>query len=196
MGGMRWGAGRPAWHVKAEHCKSLDVRRFQREGCLSIGAAGTWAWRDPDTGERLASIGYRSAHGSLHLDYSIDGMPRPQVITISRTPCHYGGTRPWFTCPVRGERVAKLYLRGGRFACRHCQRLVYASQSEDLCGRSWRRQAKVEARLEDNWGRPKGMHRSTYERLIETLMDCEEERERAIAAFLARHSPDVLSFLG
>ena len=170
-GGMRYGAGRPATHVKAEHCKRLDVRRWQREGALRPGVSGTWGWSNTETGERTGTIGYRAGDGFVHLDYAINGKPANQRISLDTTRCNYGGVRPWFICPIRGERVAVMYLRAGRFACRRCQRLAYASQSGDAIDRTWRRQHKAEARLDDDWQRPKGMHRTTHERLLSIIED-------------------------
>ena len=184
-GGSRCGAGRPAMHVKAEHCRSIDVRRWQREGILHAGRAGTWQWSDPDTGERRAAIGYRSDGSCVTLDYTIDGDPRKQTVWLTRTGCNYGGTRQWFTCPIRGERVAVLFLRAGRFACRHCQRIAYASQSGDLLSRMWRKQANAEAKLGPNWTRPKGMHDATRARLLSVIWDCVERRDAALAGHLA-----------
>ena len=187
-GGSRYGAGRPAQHVKAEHCRRIDVRRWQREGMLQEGHAGTWQWSDPDTGKRTAAVGYRANGGGVTLDYSIDGKPHNQFVWLTETACNFGGTRQWFACPIRGERVAVLFLRAGRFACRHCQRIAYASQSGDLCGRTWRKQAKAEAKLGPNWTRPKGMHEKTRERLLSTIWECEEWRDVA----LARHIGDLM----
>ena len=190
-GGSRYGAGRPAMHVKAEHCRRIDVRRWQREGILQDGRAGGWQWTDPDTGKQTAAIGYRADGSSVTLNYSIDGDPRTQVLWLAETACNYGGTRQWFTCPIRGERVAVLFLRAGRFACRHCQRIAYGSQSGDLCDRTWRKQAKAEAKLGPNWARPKGIHATTRDRLLSIIWECEERREMALGVFLdammARH---------
>lgn len=197
-GGSRYGAGRPAMHIKAEHCRRLDVRRWQREGILRPGRSGAWQWTDTETGERRASIGYRSDGGSVTLDYSIDGSPRAQSIWLTETTCNFGGTRKWFTCPIRGERVAVLYLRAGRFACRHCQRIAYSSQSGDAIDRTWRRQQKAEAKLGEYWQRPKGMHRATHDRLLSIIGDCEERRDaelsRYVAALMQRH-PGLLDDL-
>ena len=183
-GGSRYNAGRPALHFKAEHCRRIDVRRWQREGILRAGRGGTWQWSDPDTGERKAAIGYRSDDHCLTLDYSINGEPRKQVVGLTETACNYGGTRQWFTCPIRGERVAVLYLRAGRFACRHCQHIAYASQSGDALDRTWRKQSKAEAKLGPDWSRPKGMHAATRERFLSVIFDCEERRETALAGYL------------
>lgn len=184
-GGSRSGAGRPAMHVKAEHCKRIDVRRWHREGILAGRQLGSWQWTDAQTGERLATIGYRSDGTSVALDYLIDGKDCSQRVRLSHSACHYGGARPWFICPIRGERVAVLYLRAGRFACRDCQRLTYASQSGDAIDRGWRRQQKIEAKLGADWTRPKGMHRTTHERLMSIIWDCEEKRDAALSRFLA-----------
>ena len=186
-GGMRCGAGRPGWHVKAEHCRSIDVRRLHREGLLRSGVATTWAWTDKATGERLAAIGLRAADGTLTLAYSLNDKPTHQWVPLERTPCHYGGSRPWFNCPRCRRRVAVLYLRASGFACRRCQRLTYASRSDDAIDRTWRRQAKLEARLGPHWKRPKGMHRATRDRLIAEIFACEETRERELAGYVASH---------
>ena len=195
-GGSRYNAGRPAQHVKAEHCRSIDARRWQREGILQEGRAGTWQWSDPDTGKQTAAIGYRANGGGVELNYSIDGTPHTQFLWLTETPCNYGGARQWFTCPIRGERVAVLFLRAGRFACRHCQRIAYASQSGDLCDRTWRKQAKAEAKLGPNWSRPKGMHAATRKRLMAIIWACEERRDDALSGMLAtmmRRHPSLRS---
>jgi len=172
--------------VKAEHCRQLDVRRWQLEGLLRPGSGGGWQWTNAETGELRASISYRVCAGAVTLDYAIDGRPCSQNIPLRYTACTYGGTRPWFICPVRGERVAVLYLRAGRFACRQCQRVAYASQSADAIDRVWRRQHKAENKLGENWRRPKGMHQTTHRRLLSIIMQCEERREIALGGFLEK----------
>ncbi len=179
-GGSRYGAGRPAMHAKAEHCRRIDVRRWQREGVLRNGCAGSWQWTDAETGERRATIGYKSDGFSVMLNYSIDGRDCSQRVRLSDSSCNYGGKRPWFVCPIRGERVAVLYLRAGRFACRNCQRLAYASQSGDAIDRSWQRQRRIEAKLGDHGRRPNGMHHATHARLLTMIYDCEEQRDAAL----------------
>ena len=183
-GGTRYGAGRPAQHSKAEHCKRLDVRRWHREGVLQAGVSGSWVWSDSATGEHTGSIGYSVCDGLVNLNYSVNGQPSNQRIALTRTPCTYGGVRPWFVCPVHGERVAVLYLRAGRFACRHCQGIAYASQSDDAIGRDWRKQSKLESKLGRGWARPKGMHHATRERLVSAIIDCELRRDDAIDGYL------------
>jgi len=59
------------------------------------------------------------------LEYKVD---------ITTTPCHLGGVRYWFICPLWncGRRVGKLYLPSGAkyFGCRHCYDLTYTSCQE------------------------------------------------------------------
>lgn len=185
-GGWRFGAGRPGWHVKAEHLRRIDVRRWAREGMLVPGCRGGWCWRDPDSGETTASIGYASEAGAVVLSFAAGDEAVRQRVPILTTGCNYGGARQWFGCPQCGRRVAILYLRGRRFACRTCQRVAYASQSEDDVGRAWRKQSKAEAKLGDDWSRPKGMHRATHHRLLESISECEEHRDQALLGFAAR----------
>lgn len=185
-GGSRCGAGRPGWHVKAEHCRSIDARRWAREGILCDGRAGGWAWTDPQTRETRASISYRVDAHEVALIYNLNGEPMHQRVPILRTACNYGGTRSWFGCPRCGRRVALLYVRSRGFGCRKCCRVAHGSQSDDELGRMWRRQGKLEARLGPDWRRPKGMHKRTHERLLEGIIDCEETRKSALENFLAR----------
>jgi hypothetical protein len=71
--------------------------------------------------------------------------------------------------------VRKLYLGNLYFACRHCYRLRYASQSEHRRERLERRRYKLIRRMGgdgESWSwpeRPHGMHRSTYDALLEQL---------------------------
>ena len=185
-GGMRWGAGRPAHKGKAEACMRLDVRLWARRGMLAPGYSGTWSWSNSHTGERTGSIGFRISGAMAILSYALNGSTRSQTVPIVTTPCNFGSSRPWFACPLCHERVAILYLRRGGFYCRTCAKVGYYSQSEDACGRAWRKQQKAEAKLDPNWQRPKGMHHATRERLLETIWECEEVRDRAIAGFLSR----------
>lgn len=64
------------------------------------------------------------------------------------------------------RRAGLVRLPGGRrqvrgqvhavktVGCRKCQRLAYASESEEACGRSWRAQQKVERKLGPDCAKP------------------------------------------
>ena len=184
-GGSRSGAGRPGWRPKAEQHRNLDVRRFAAENMLRPGS-WSWVWKDGTTGVELASIGVRGGVDRMTLSYQVDGEAVSCLVDIVKTECGFGGARPWFSCPRCARRVARLYMRAKYFACRHCQRLSYASQADDACGRTWRKQRRIEARLDENGQRPKHMHWRTYQRLLRGIIDCEEQREQWLAGAVAR----------
>lgn len=52
----------------AEQCRRIDVRRWHLEGIFAGCRMGSWQWTDAQTGERLATIGYRSDGDSVALD--------------------------------------------------------------------------------------------------------------------------------
>lgn len=189
-GGYRYGAGRPGWHAKTAGKLAVDVRRLHRDGYLSGAACRmTWTWAsgaaiELETTPDVVTLVYR------YKDAQGDWRDVRQPVTVTRTPCHYGGTRPWFACPRCWRRVAILYLWNVP-ACRTCARLVYPSQADDAIGRSWRRTRKLEHLLsggagEWNHRRPKGMRRATFERLREAYWREEQLRDEALLAFVAR----------
>ena len=177
MGGI--GSGR-RWHYGAkrttEDSTPLDIRRLQRAGVLIQGQFFGWEWTVG--GRAVANIQgrvevdrvvllYRHRSGD---DESWQDVEQP--VRFDHTPCTYGGTRRWWICPSCGRRVAVVYGPGRLFACRHCYRLVYASQREAEDDRARRQAEKIRRRL--GWpagianpegGKPKGMHWRTFERL-------------------------------
>lgn len=188
-GGARYGAGRPALRLKAEQLHRLDIRVMARGGLLKSTMPFSWSWNRG--GEPSGNIAIHiESENALTLRYTFTGgevaRDVAERVSIARTRCPYGGSRPWFNCTRCPRRVAVLYLRQGVFACRHCQRVAYSSQSDDALDRMWRKQTKIEARLDDNWRRPKGMWQQTYRALICTLNDCELRRELAFEAFAIR----------
>lgn len=160
--------------------QTLDVRRLHQDHLLAPGQFYRWSWKRG--AETVASLQIRTAVDELTLIYrhrggDTDWQRMEYAIGLTWTGCTFGGRRPWFLCPENGcrRRVARLYLsRTGIFTCRHCNQLVYACQSESASDRAARRADKIRERL--GWeagtlngkgGKPKGMHRSTYERLVE-----------------------------
>ena len=180
MGG--YGSGR-RWHYGAKDTtsdyRSLDIRRWKRDGLLTPGQSFGWQWSRHD--EVLASIRVRIEERRLFLIYrhSNRGEDKWQAenypVCLDWTECHLGGQRPWFICPANncGRRVAILYS-GSIFACRHCYQLAYESQREAPHDRACRRADRIREKLDwpggilegSGWGKPKGMHKQTFERLI------------------------------
>ena len=128
MGGTN--SGRYRWRNRGavEGCIGLDVRKLQRSGWLRPGCYSIISWEtyyDPKP-----KIGLRAAEEFVELGYSYAGGPQFEYrINLDRTACNYGGSRLWFRCYWCNRRVAKLYLFGGQFRCRHCHRLTYSTQS-------------------------------------------------------------------
>jgi hypothetical protein len=172
-----------------ESCRSIDVLDWHRRGYLGSPRWFSWAWtRD---GKRVASINVEAQRQSVTLkyrsrSYGEDWSDVEQRIALVWTPCRLGGERPWFTCSVAsngvycGRRVIKLYGVGRLFACRHCYRLAYTSQSEGVLDRANRRASKIRRRLGGDAGpsepfpeKPKGMWQRKYERLRERAVEAE-----------------------
>lgn len=191
-GGARWGAGRPGTKAIGENMYRVDVWVWARRGYFKQPGHFVWKWRRG--GEPAGSVAvwvYPPDGVTLKFTSTTNGERRDVVqrIALERVACRFGGWREWFGCPCCRGRVAVLYLRWGRFACRACQRVAYASQSEDELDRAWRTQSRLEARLGKHWSRPKGMRLQTYERLFAAVLTCEEQREAALGVLMDRMFP-------
>lgn len=160
-----------------DEMRSIDVRRWSREGMLRPGYRGGWRWSV--NGREIASIRMRAEADRVILTYRHrsgggDWRDEEYPVFLQRTACHLGGARPWFICPAVGcrRRVAILY-GGGFFACRRCHRLAYDSTHEDAGGRATRRADRIRMRLGWEPGilngsgpKPKGMRWRTFDRLV------------------------------
>ena len=171
MGG--WGSGR--WERIAakdvtDRQNSLDVRYLHRMGCLKLGAAGSLKWSL--AGTVVGSISYFMITDKIIFHYLFrrgeEWEPVIQEVTLTWTPCNYGGWRPWFLCQC-GRRVALLYSGAKYFLCRHCHSLSYASRNESKDKRTLRRIIKIYEKM-GPWRflgsvpakKPKGMHTNTF----------------------------------
>jgi hypothetical protein len=184
-----YGSGRTGWKGKVESCRSLDVNRLKKAGCLQPGYRGGWEWRADR--EQVASVGLRANASQLILLYKVridggDWADVEEAVPLTRSPCRFGGWRFYFVCPggTNGRpcsrRVTKIYLGGRHFLCRHCYDLAYASQSEAPYHRLQRRADKRKAALGGGPGtsvppKPKGMHRRTYARYLAEIDAAEEQ---------------------
>jgi hypothetical protein len=121
------------------------------------------------------------------------------AVPLSWTPCNFGGWRPWFVCPgvvegvSCGRRVAKLYLKGRYFLCRHCHDLAYSSQQEAHRHAALRRCQRIRQKLGGSAnmtkpfpGKPKGTHLKTYLRLRAKYEKAHEEYSQEMVAHLER----------
>jgi hypothetical protein len=173
-----------SYRSTCENCLSIDVRQLHRDGRLRTLQSFPMAWRIGDepcgdihvqTGFDIVSLRFQFWDGGSSVWKVVE-----QIFPITWTGCALGGRRPWFVCNSEmnpdllcRRRVAKIYLGAYPvFACRHCLQLAYASQNKTphlrLIGKAMkiRTQLGGSPNLFDPFPeRPKGLHRSTYERL-------------------------------
>jgi hypothetical protein len=135
--GQRWSKKRVA-----EQCHAIDTRDLKRWNLLVPGItnrASSFEWRrisGASSVSYLLSVG--AGTGALRLTYSIKSASADLDYTVRlvTTPCHLGGVRWWFICPLTkngiacNRRVRKLYLCGRYFGCRRCHDLTYRSSQE------------------------------------------------------------------
>lgn len=109
---------------------------------------------------------------SIEVSYTYRSKPYQYSIQLSKSACHYGGHRYWWLCPKCSQRVSVLYCAGS-YVCRHCINANYGSQLQQPIDRLFSRLHKIRQCLGWQAGiahgigeRPKGMHHSTYDRLV------------------------------
>jgi hypothetical protein len=168
------------------------VNLLHRRGTLRPGRKGSLQWGGG------ASIGFSAEVDRLVLSYRVRvaggaAQDVAQTIHIIRTPCRFGGERPFFLCPSCARRCTKLHGAGRLFLCRRCHGLAYESQREGEVDRLIRRAGKLRRRLggEPRLSallprRPKGMWQRTYDRLADEIYEAENRAEAAFVRRLAR----------
>jgi len=135
------------WDKKTtvEECKSIDTTFLKKHDYFCGFRWGGMNWTR--NGEETGSISFRVSveewAGEINFQYTQtqrhsgekENLDYP--VRLTATPCHYGGKRWWFICPLIrngwacNRRVLKLYLGGGKyFGCRHCYNLTYTSCQE------------------------------------------------------------------
>ena len=201
MGGYGSGRRYGSKSITNEY-RQLDVRRLQRDGLLERRFAFNWRWSR--NGDPVGNISIRPEEDRIVLSYrhqraGQDWESKEYPVLLDRTSCHYGGERAWFLCPARGctKRVAILY-GGGVFACRHCYRLAYESQTESPAYRALSRTQNIRMRLggsgsmaEDFPDKPKGMHWKTYMSLLHKANVYEQISNQATMNWLRAQSARI-----
>jgi hypothetical protein len=135
-----------------EQATQLNIFKLKEFGLLNGYHASTLTWThrpsghknsigiivDVEEAEPYVKVNYtttdRSTGEKTNYDYKI---------SLTTTPCNFGGVRYWFICPLSkngvycGRRTGTLYLASGGnyFGCRHCYDLSYESRNECRLGR-------------------------------------------------------------
>jgi hypothetical protein len=183
MGGI--GSGRRFQNRRGpslEEVPQLDIRVLKRNGLFGLSASnGSIKWTNTRLSECALEYTYKDSMMSISYAVKTPQTASETVseqIFIDRTTCNYGGTRTWFSCPNCNARKAILYCAAKRFLCRQCYGLNYSCQNEVYTDRMIRKARKLRAKLGAPMnlqrpisGRPHGMYRATFERLIRQDQD-------------------------
>lgn len=179
---------------------AFDVGDLNRAGVLLEGASG-WVteWRRNGADPGFVAFSFRSDLLHLHFDEGSSAPEAEVTVKVIHTACHFGGSRPWFTCPARtcSRRVGVLYVKEGRLRCRTCQKLAYPSQLRMELQRLKDRARHVRSKLGRCSGflqnfprRPKGMYMRSYNTLCMEIAEAEmrsvEMQQRDIEQVMSR----------
>lgn len=129
-----------------EECKSINTKFLNEHHYFDGGILwGGMKWSRG--GEKTGSISFfvSTVEGDEYIRFQYTQTDRhtgekaelDYKARLDSTPCHFGGRRWWFICPlvVNGRacnrRVGVLYLGDGKYCgCRHCHDLIYKSSKE------------------------------------------------------------------
>ena len=170
-------------HVKAltKERMSLDIRSMQSETRTAWpkflrwrnGASATVTFSDG-----WATVEMRAGGQSANI----------ATVWLDTTPLNFGGNRVWWTCPHCNERAGLLYWQAQRWQCRKCAGLVHESTRQGPDSLAFSRVNKIRQKLgfgggllSPMGGKPRGMHWTTYNRLLLALMDASENAAHASA---------------
>ena len=157
----------------------LSIYSLRRDGFLKPGSFIT---------RRSQGNVLRFTIGEDKLTICADDWTPKYNISLTKTPCACGGERFWFTCPACGRRCAILYARLDlHFACRECCDLSYESKNLSDAWNLLHQAQKVQRKL--GWHgpdgeRPRWMHRTTFERLVNKHDDYDRRAMYAMAKAL------------
>lgn len=122
-------------------CRKIEVWWLLRDIKEKVAfRRKTVMWgKDGDAGSITCNISL-SKESYVNFSYTYTGFGDEKIemdytSRLIKTPCHFGGYRYWFECPLLKDgihckrRVGVLYLSGNYFGCRHCHELTYASRN-------------------------------------------------------------------
>jgi hypothetical protein len=118
-------------------------------------------------------------------------------------PCRFGGERAYLACPRCGHRRLTLFMRGTEVGCRACFGLGYRTQNLTDADRLDLQAERIERALGGGGGRsdplpprPAGMHRTTYRRRVDRVLElrhrAQDLRDAQQDAWLARRWPGLV----
>src|SRR6476620_5312006 len=173
---------RPRQRICLQEGLKLDINFMARRELIVPGSAtGPQSIRWVNSNGQEIASGWISADmkGDTEgwLDIQIDKFD--QRISLTASPCHYGGRKWFFVCPVVNRRASVLWLhRGARqFASRHAWpgKVAYRSQFMTAMDRAYLGMERIKRRLIGDLDpqechlppKPKWMRWKTYRRFVE-----------------------------
>ena len=170
---------------------AIDIRDpLHREFVDQPGGQISWRWNCNGQPLCYVDIVFHRDHAVL-TDVTDQERQKTLSIQLLRTPCNYGGTRPWFECPGCSQRCATLYFCNSSFRCRKCHGLGYRSQLVA----STERPRLIAQRIRQSLGgspslfepftpKPLRMHWRTYDRIREKGERYEARAAAGLAAWV------------
>jgi hypothetical protein len=146
--------GRWHWDKKRTvgDCKSISMPFLRRNGYFEYPGPQPIIWTNRfgrQTASMTVMVHTSGDENYIRLCYTMTDRGTGKEtefdyrVPLVTTPCHLGGARWWFICPLTkngvycGRRVGVLYRapRADYYGCRHCHNLSYESRNESRHGR-------------------------------------------------------------
>jgi hypothetical protein len=143
------------WHWDKKHtvedCKSISMPFLRRNGYFDCPGPQPIIWTNrfgQQTANMTVILHTSGDETYIGLCYTMTDRDTGKEtefdyrVPLVTTPCHLGGVRWWFICPLSrngvycGRRVGVLYRapRADYYGCRHCYDLSYESRNESRHG--------------------------------------------------------------
>lgn len=153
----------------------LDIRTMQDD------TLAPWTHHHQWKNGTTAVLRFKRSKKTATIELSVPGKEMHQTtVALDTTPQHFGGSRAWWVCPCCEKRAGLLYWQSWRWQCRNCAELVHPSTRQSESSSAYSRVNRVRRKL--GWhggllspaaGRPRGMHHTTYARLLKELAEAE-----------------------
>ena len=159
-----------------EQAMLLSIFKLKEFGLLRgyVSATLTWTYIRLEKVNSIGIVVNVKGEPCVKVNYTVIDQDGNKIdycykISLSTTPCNFGGVRYWFICPLSknglycGRRVGTLYIVPGAkyFGCRHCYNLSYETRNEPRFARfgGWGYPLKAEIQYEELY---KKIKRWTY----------------------------------
>lgn len=197
MGGFGSGPGGTG-KATCEGALFLDVRLLKKQGWLEPGSSAVITWK---LGDSSSSVGLKVSADDVRVSWASGGANYAESLPRCYSSQRLGGERSWWSCPGCSARCAILYMRLMRWRCRSCHDLVHASTRDRCPVQRVRRKHRLVALKLGLKGdavhapdmnaplipeKPKGMHGTTYAKLLQRHLTMRSEALRAIIKMLDR----------